>query len=128
MGTKTLVEFEKLKKKPSKWRNVITHVDGIKFHSGMEADRYCELRDLARAGVITELVLQPRFEIYPAFRDNKGVKRQNIEYIADFMYNENGNVIVEDVKGKETDEFRMKMKMFLNQYRQYDFRLIKKGR
>jgi len=128
MESVTLAQFKAMKKKPSKHRNVITEVDGIKFHSGHEARRYGELKLLLQAGVISNLVLQPPFEIYPAFKDNKGKKRQNIEYIADFMYSENGVTIVEDVKGQETADFRIKMKMFLNQYRQYDFRLIKMGR
>lgn len=124
----TLEQFKKSKKKRSKYRNVITIVDGIKFHSGMESERYGELKLLLQAGIIYNLVLQPKFEIYPAFRDNKGKKRQNIEYIADFQYSENGVTVVEDVKGEETADFRIKMKMFLNQYRDIDFRLIKKGK
>lgn len=130
-GTMTSDEFRRIakaKKKRNKWGNVITYVDGIKFHSIAEAERYSELKLLLQAGVIQNLVLQPSFEIYPKFTDNKGEKWREVKYIADFMYSQNGNVIVEDVKGVETDHFRDKMKMFLNQYRQYDFRLIKKGR
>lgn len=130
-GTMTSDEFRRIakaKKKRNKWGNVITYVDGIKFHSIAEAERYSELKLLLQAGVISNLVLQPKFEIYPKFTDNKGKKRQNMEYIADFQYSENGVTVVEDVKGKETADFRIKMKMFLNQYRDVDFRLIKKGR
>lgn len=126
MELMTLEQYKKAKKKRSKYRNVITYVDGIKFHSAFESERYVELKLMLKAGIITDLVLQPRFEICPAFTDNKGNKHQNIEYIADFMYSQEGVTVVEDVKGEETSDFKIKMKFFLRQYRQYDFRLIKR--
>ena len=67
-GTMTSDEFRRIakaKKKRNKWGNVITYVDGIKFHSIAEAERYSELKLLLQAGIIYNLVLQPKFEIYP---------------------------------------------------------------
>lgn len=67
-------------------------MDGIYFHSKKEAGRYVELKLLERSGIITGLELQKRFNIY--------VNGQHIcAYVADFVYIEKGNQVVEDVKG-----------------------------
>jgi hypothetical protein len=34
-------------------------------------------------------------------------------------------VVIEDFKGKETAEFRIKRKLFLNRYPEYEFRVTK---
>ena len=44
--------------------------------------------------------MQKDFELQPSFQDNQGEKRRSIKYIADFVYKENGAVIVEDLKSK----------------------------
>ena len=63
----------------SKFRAVRTTVDGITFASKAEARRYQELRLLEKAGVITELELQPRYQL--------AVNNMDIcEYRADFTY------------------------------------------
>jgi len=101
----------------SKYRNVKTVVDGITFDSKREADRYCELKLLQRAGRITDLRLQVPFELQPAFTVN-GKKVRPIHYIADFMYKENGVYVVEDVKGQRTKEYMLKRKMYAYKYGQ----------
>jgi hypothetical protein len=73
-----------------------------------------ELYRLERFGIIQGLVLQPRFTLLEKFESN-GNKYRAIEYVADFRYFENGNDIVEDVKGKETQEYKIKRKLFLEQ-------------
>ena len=84
-----------------------TIVDGIKFASKREAARYQELRLMVRAGVITNLVLQPRYLIT--------VKGQKIcTYVADFGYLELPacNVgVVEDVKGVKTPVYKLKKRL-----------------
>src|SRR5690606_369436 len=50
-------------RKPSKYRNVRTTVDGITFDSKREAERYGELKTMEAAGVISDLELQPRFPL-----------------------------------------------------------------
>jgi len=99
----------------SKYRNVKTVVDGITFDSKREADRYCELKLLQRAGKITDLRLQVPFELQPAFTVN-GKKVRPIHYIADFVYKENGQYIVEDAKGHRTKEYMLKRKMYAYKY------------
>lgn len=90
----------------SKYRAVKTEVDGITFASKREAHRYGELRMLEKAGIIHDLVLQPKF---PLVIDSKLV----CLYIADFKYQDaNGRTVVEDAKGMKTPVYRIKFKLF----------------
>ena len=99
----------------SKFHNKKTVVDGITFDSQMERRRYEQLKLLKARGVIRNLQLQPKFLLVEGF--NIGKKRmQPIYYKADFSYDENGVFIVEDVKGVETREFRLKRKLFRRRY------------
>ena len=114
--------------KRSKFNNKITYVDGIRFASGAEADRYCELKLMERAGLIKIIKLQPKFELQAAYADKAGKAHRAINYIADFMYidMETQQVIVEDVKGGKataTQSFKNKMKMFIKRYPEYVFRI-----
>lgn len=96
-----------------KYGNIKTTVDGITFDSKAEAKRYLELKLLERAGLITNLKLQPKFELQPKYRiGNKNVRA--ITYIADFEYfdTEKEKWVVEDVKGVETHDFKLKRKIF----------------
>ncbi len=100
----------------NKYKNIITHVDGYRFDSKKESERYCELKLLVKAGQITKLQLQPKFEIQEAFTKNsKGYGA--IKYIADFTYQENGKTVIEDVKGVKTAVYRIKKKMFEKRYK-----------
>lgn len=83
--------------------------DAYSFHSKAEALRYLELRELVAQGRIKALRLQPRFDLY--------VKAQKItRYIADFEYEEGNQLIVEDVKGMKTPEYKLKSKLFMVLY------------
>ena len=104
-----------------------TTIDGITFDSKAEAARYQDLRLLEQSGYISELVLQPIFELQPGF-EHDGKRERPITYIADFRYEQDGKVIVEDVKGMRTREFNLKRKLFLYTYGdKYEFRLTGKG-
>lgn len=82
--------------KRNKFGNVPTTLDGRRFDSRLEADRYAELKILQRAGRISELICQPEFPI--AINGHVICK-----YIADFEYtDENGRRIIEDCKSKPT--------------------------
>lgn len=111
----------------SKYRAKKTIIDGIKFDSKREADRYCELKLLEKANEIRSLELQPRFLLQDKFKDRNGKTHRKIEYVADFMYiNKDDKKIVEDVKGMMTDVYKLKKKLFLNLYdEEYDFREIR---
>lgn len=108
----------------NKYRNKKVQIDMYVFDSIAESKRYKELVLLQRAGKIKELQLQPKFLLQESFRKN-GKTYRKIEYIADFMYEENGQVIVEDVKGKETEVFRLKHKLFEKKYPKLELRIIK---
>ena len=88
-------------------------VDNIVFASKAEMKRYFELKLMVKAGEIQELQLQPRFELQPAFERN-GKHFQAITYVADFAYfdNKTKKRVIEEVKGVETEAYKIKRKMF----------------
>ena len=108
----------------SKYGNKKVLIDGIKFDSMAEGRRYKELKLMQRAGIIKELELQPKFLLQESFKKN-GKTYRKVEYIADFQYKENGKVVIEDVKGKETDIFKLKHKLFEYKYRDLELKLVK---
>lgn len=115
----------------SKYKSKKTIVDGIEFDSRKEANRYYELKLLQRAGKIQNLELQKAIELIPAQREadtigKRGgiIKGKVIEkavfYRADFVYTENGETVVEDVKGYKGGGayavFTIKRKLLLYKY------------
>lgn len=115
----------------SKYKSKKTIVDGIEFDSRKEANRYCELKLLQRAGKIQNLELQKAIELIPAQREadtigKRGgvIKGKVIEkavfYRADFVYTENGETVIEDVKGYKGGGayavFTIKRKLLLYKY------------
>lgn len=108
----TAAEYRQTKAaKPSKYRNRKTVVDGITFDSAIEARRYSVLKMLSMAGDISDLRLQPSYNL-----EAHGAKI--CAYRADFEYRDciTGEAITEDVKGFETPEFKLKRKLFEAQY------------
>lgn len=104
----------------SKYNSRKTVIDGITFDSKKEAKRYVELKNKQDEGEITDLRLQVPFELVPSFTieiDGKKRKRRNIRYIADFVYYEDGQKIIEDVKGRKTDIYKLKKKLFEYKYK-----------
>lgn len=106
----------------SKYGNKKTVIDGIKFDSKAESQRYIELKLLLRAGLIKDLKLQPEFELQPAFK-HRGKTVRAIHYTADFQYLElyeaggqHGDIIIEDVKGMQTEVFKLKAKLLLHKF------------
>ena len=96
-------------KKSSKFGAKKTIVDGITFDSKWESERYGQLKAMERGGIVTDLELQVKYDI--VIKDIKICK-----YIADFVYKEespDGKIkeIVEDAKGFETPEFKLKKKL-----------------
>ena len=84
-----------------KYKNVKVVYNGIKFDSKKEAKRYTELQILAKSNLITDLQLQVRFELIPTF-EYRGETVRSLSYIADFVYIQGGNRIIEDVKSPMT--------------------------
>lgn len=107
----------------NKYRNKKVIVDDYIFDSIQESKRYKELKLLLRAGQIKDLELQPHFLLQEGFKKN-GKTYRKIEYIADFKYIENGKTIVEDVKGLQTDVFKIKHKLFEKKYPELELKII----
>lgn len=108
----------------NKYRNKKVIVDDYIFDSIQESRRYKELKLLLKAGKISDLELQPHFLLQDKFKKN-GKTYRKIEYIADFKYTENDKTIVEDVKGIQTDVFKLKHKIFEKLYPELELRIIK---
>ena len=82
-----------------------------------EARRWRELQLLERAGEISYLRRQVEFVLIPNQRDPNGkiIERQ-CKYVADFVYWENGEIVVEDTKGVKTKEYIIKRKLMLQNF------------
>lgn len=89
-------------------------VAGKKFDSLAESRRFAELSRLQRLGVITDLRRQVPFELIPAQYDEDGkLLERAVTYKADFTYERDGALVVEDVKGVRTKDFVIKRKLML---------------
>ena len=108
----------------NKYRNKKIVIDNIKFDSNLEATRYKELKLLQRAKQISNLRLQVPFLLQGGFKKN-GKSHREIRYIADFVYEENGQTIVEDTKGICTEVFKIKQKLFEYKYPDLELKIIK---
>lgn len=127
-------------KKPSKYRNVKTVVNGICFDSKKEANRYLALLDAVKAGVIYDLRLQEEFTLQEAYTTPEGERIRAIRYRADFTYHvavfcyempccvsfddldywrtlAKGTKIIEDTKSRatKTKEYAIKRKLMAAQ-------------
>lgn len=102
-------------RRPSKYRNKKVTTEEGTFDSIKEYRRWCELKLLEKAGEISGLQKQVRFQFklpsggfltYPSGR--------KIAYIADFVYTENGAAVVEDCKGMKTGVYKLKEALMLH--------------
>ena len=85
--------------------------------SEKEHGRAGQLRIKLRAGLISNLREQVKYELIPHHLDEKGkVIERSVSYIADFVYidNETGQEVVEDTKGYRTQEYIIKRKLMLH--------------
>lgn len=97
-----------------------TH-DGYVHDSRKEAVRWMELKLLERGGAITDLKRQMKFVLIPTQygTDGNGKKKlleRECSYVADFVYKENGKIVVEDTKGYRTKDYVIKRKLMLSVY------------
>lgn len=111
----------------SKYHNHKIVIGGMKFDSKKEAMRWVELNHLQDAGEITNLRRQVKFTLIPAQREGETITARGIQrpgkvierecfYVADFVYEQDGKTVVEDVKGMKTDAYILKRKMLLHFY------------
>ncbi len=105
----------------NKYRAQRTTVDGITFDSKKEARRWQELKLLERAGEISELRRQVKYNLYAGhkrfivdcaepilIRSTRYPNGRGVTYVADFVYTENGQQVIEDTKGMDTPVSRLK--------------------
>lgn len=96
-----------------KYGNRKVERDGIVFDSVKECQRYCELKLMQRAGVISDLQLQVPYELIPTQRIDGKLAEKALNYVADFVYKQNGQTVVEDTKGMRTRDYIIKRKLML---------------
>ena len=113
----------------SKYRNrKVKLLTGEVFDSQHEYQRWLELQVLQKAGRITGLMRQVKFELVPAqvevyeristktgrrLQDGRRCVEQAVNYKADFVYWEDGKMVVEDAKGVRTDDYIIKRKLMM---------------
>lgn len=97
-------------RRPNKYHAQAVEVNGITFASKKEAHRWVELVVLQSQGLIAGLGRQQRFKL------NAEGGRTVSHYVADFVYLENGQEVVEDAKGVRTPMYKLKKKWMLAQY------------
>jgi len=101
----------------NKYRAKAIEIDGIRFASLREGQRYRDLKVLERVGQITNLELQPVFPLVCGDTPVKYDSGNQAKYIADFRYqNQKGQTIVEDVKGMDTPQSKLKRAVVRAQY------------
>lgn len=115
----------------SKYKNrkVVTAVGD--FDSDREYLRYLDLRLLERGGVIQNLRRQVKYDLLPPIcetyerysektgkrlKDGERVIEHGVSYVADFVYEKDGETVVEDTKGVRTEAYIIKRKLMLWKY------------
>lgn len=114
----------------NKYYNIKTRaLDGTVFDSLKEARRWDELLLLQRAGKISDLQRQVKYELIPnqyetyeryskkgeRLKDGVRLIERKVEYVADFVYTnaDTGENVVEDSKGVRTKDYIIKRKLML---------------
>lgn len=114
------------REKGKKYNNTKVEYDGIKFDSKKEMQRYLVLKTAEENGLISNLQLQVRFELIPAVKEEyiehlktkDKIKTKTVQlpitYTCDFMYDKEGETIIEDIKASPKmlpKEYTLKKKM-----------------
>ena len=82
------------------------------FDSKREYIRWQQLKIMQAAGKIHGLKRQVSYTLVPAQRSSTGTER-SVKYVADFVYEKDGQTVVEDAKGYKTPEYVIKRKLML---------------
>ncbi len=107
---KKLIQKENIKSlnKKNKYHNEKLVVDGVRYDSKREYLRHRQLLLREKAGEIQDLRFHCKSDTI--ILQNKPL----IKYEPDFCYYENGVFVIEDLKGFQTKEFKLKKKMIIN--------------
>lgn len=124
-----------------KYGNKRCALGDMEFDSKKEMQRYLVLKEAQENGLISELTLQPRWELLPAKKEQyvKHLKTKDkicertvmlpIHYTADFSYIKDGELIVEDVKSSPlliSRDVPLRLKM-MKYFHDIDVRLVYKA-
>jgi allantoicase len=122
-----LFQEDQKQKKPSKYRNEITWMDGYCFRSRKEADYYLYLKQLHAIGEIAGYGVQsPEFILTTG--DDKD--HRAITYTADFIVFHNGEILkngtyeIIDTKGVKHKEWIRISKMMREKYPKIEIKVI----
>ena len=102
----------------SKYNAKKVEIDGIKFDSKAEGEYYLHLKQQVTERQILGFERQKRMLLQEGF-SVEGVKGKirPIFYVVDFIITENdGTLTYVDLKGMETDVFKLKKKLFMKRY------------
>lgn len=120
------------RKKGERYNHTKVEVNGLKFDSKKEYQRYLVLKEAEDQGIITDLRTQVKYELIPAvveeyiehLKTKDKVKTRTLQlaitWTADFVYLKDGEEVVEDVKPSKallSDRFVIKEKLFFWKYR-----------
>lgn len=114
----TLEEFQRTYKatatpKRGKYNNIRVEDDSYTFDSKAEHRRYLQLKLLQAGGAISGLRVHPRYKL------------PQCTYVGDFEYTEENHLVCEDVKGAMTAIFKLKAKLFREQYPDIELKITK---
>jgi hypothetical protein len=102
--------------KETKYKAKKVELDGHIFDSVIESRYYTQLKWAQEHKTILFFRIQPRYLLQEAFKKD-GKSFRKIEYVADFeVHNLDGSIEVIDVKGMETEAFKIKRKLFEKKY------------
>ena len=120
------------RKKGERYNHTKVEVNGLKFDSKKEYQRYLILKEAEDKGIITDLRTQVKYELIPAVTEEYVVHLKTkdkiktrtlqlpITWTADFVYIKDGEEVVSDVKPSKvllSDRFVIKEKLFFWKYR-----------
>ena len=94
----------------NKYHNKKCFYKGMTFDSKKERDYYVILEMMLKNKQISDLRTQVKFELQPSFKF-KGKTIRSINYIADFTYIKDEQLVIVDTKGYRTEVYKLKKKM-----------------
>ena len=103
--------FKTAAPKPSKYRNIRTEVDGVIFDSKSESEYWLLLKGRVARGEITGLERQVTFPLMcpDTVSTYNGIRHHVCDYVADFVWWENGALVVADLKGGKKNGTRTRL-------------------
>jgi len=99
---------------------VVFQSQSYDFPSKAEADHFLILANRVKRFEIDKLSLQPEFRLTDTFivetdKTKSGKSTvTGLKYTPDFKYYENGKLVIVEVKGRKTKDYKMRLNLFLS--------------